>query len=140
MNKVPFSVALAVFFLPALMFAQQNFTPPLYPAPGNPADAQSQQQQAVEQSSQTPVFRVSVYARSARAVNYRNRGGSTTVDFKGTSLMPAITGRAKVDGKAGRLAIDVGDVGRPQLIKPIQPDTPGQIRMRVLAHTLHLMV
>jgi outer membrane protein OmpA-like peptidoglycan-associated protein len=107
MNKVPFSVALAVFFLPALMFAQQNSTPPLYPAPGNPADAQSQQQQAVEQSSQTPVFRVSVYARSARAVNYRNRGGSTTVDFKGTSLMPAITGRAKVDGKAGRLAIDV---------------------------------
>ncbi len=107
MNKVPFSVALAVFFLPGLMFAQQNSTPPLYPAPGNPADAQSQQQQAVEQSSQTPVFRVNVYARSARAVNYRNRGGSTTVDFKGTSLMPAITGRAKVDGKAGRLAIDV---------------------------------
>ncbi len=107
MNRVPFSVLLAVFFFPALMCAQQNPTPPLYPAPGNPADAQSQQQQAVEQSSQTPVFRVSVYARSARAVNYRNRGGSTTVDFKGTSLMPAITGRAKVDGKAGRLAIDV---------------------------------
>jgi len=89
------------------MFAQQTSTPPLYPAPGNPADAQSQQQQAAEQGSETPVFRVSVYARSARAVNYRNRGGSTTVDFKGTSLMPAITGRAKVDGKAGRLAIDV---------------------------------
>ena len=31
-----------------------------------------------------PVFRVNVYARSARAVNYRNRGGSTTVDMKGT--------------------------------------------------------
>ena len=42
---------------------------------------------------------------SARAVNYRNRGGSTTVDFRGTALMPAITGHAKVDGKAGRLAI-----------------------------------
>ena len=54
-----------------------------------------------------PVFRVHVYARSARAVNYRHRGGSTTVDFKGTSLMPAITGKAKVDGKEGRLAIDV---------------------------------
>ncbi len=54
-----------------------------------------------------PIFRVNVYARSARAVNYRHRGGSTTVDFKGTSLMPAITGKAKVDGKAGRLAIDV---------------------------------
>jgi outer membrane protein OmpA-like peptidoglycan-associated protein len=47
-----------------------------------------------------------VYARSARAVNYRNRGGSTSVDFKGTSLMPSIAGHAKVDGKAGRLVID----------------------------------
>ena len=54
-----------------------------------------------------PVFRVNVYARSTRAVNYRHRGGSTTVDIKGTSLMPNITGRAKVDGKAGRLEIDV---------------------------------
>jgi hypothetical protein len=54
-----------------------------------------------------PVFRVNVYARSTRAVNYRHRGGSTTVDIKGTSLMPNITGRAKVDGKSGRLDIDV---------------------------------
>src|SRR5204863_9369284 len=53
-----------------------------------------------------PVFRVNVYARSANAVNYRNRGGSTTVDFKGTDLMPSITGHAKIDGKAGRLVID----------------------------------
>jgi len=54
-----------------------------------------------------PVFRVNVYARSAKAVNYRNRGGSTTLDMKGTDMEPEITGRAKVDGKAGRLAIDV---------------------------------
>jgi outer membrane protein OmpA-like peptidoglycan-associated protein len=50
---------------------------------------------------------VNVYSRSAKAVNYRNRGGSTTLDMKGTDLEPQITGRAKVDGKAGRLAIDV---------------------------------
>ena len=54
-----------------------------------------------------PVFRVNVYARSANAVNYRNRGGSTTLDFKGTSLSQQISGQAKIDGKAGRLAIDV---------------------------------
>lgn len=62
-----------------------------------------------------PVFRVNVYARSAKAVNYRHRGGSATVDFRGTSLMPAITGKAKIDGKAGRLAIDVelNHVDRP---------------------------
>ena len=68
---------------------------------------QSKQSVEAQKNSQTPVFRVNVYARSARAVNYRNRGGSTSLDIKGTSLMPAIAGRAKVDGKAGRLEIDV---------------------------------
>jgi outer membrane protein OmpA-like peptidoglycan-associated protein len=100
----------AALFLPTLIFAQQNPAPPLYPAQGNPADAQAQQQaqeKSIEESNQMPVFRVNVYARSTRAVNYRHRGGSTTVDIKGTSLMPNITGRAKVDGKAGRLEIDV---------------------------------
>jgi outer membrane protein OmpA-like peptidoglycan-associated protein len=98
-------LAALVFAVPAI--AQQNPAPPMYPASGSPADANSQQNVAPDQSGQMPVFRVHVYARSARAVNYRHRGGSTTVDFKGTSLMPAITGKAKVDGKEGRLAIDV---------------------------------
>jgi outer membrane protein OmpA-like peptidoglycan-associated protein len=98
---------IAGFLLTIPCLAQQNPTPPLYPAQGNAADAQSQQNVSADENSQMPVFRVHVYARSARAVNYRHRGGSTTVDFKGTSLMPAITGRAKVDGKEGRLAIDV---------------------------------
>jgi outer membrane protein OmpA-like peptidoglycan-associated protein len=95
------------FFLSTFTVAQQSSAPPLYPAQGNPADAQSQANQSIQENSETPVFRVNVYARSARAVNYRNRGGSTTVDFKGTSRMPAIAGKAKVDGKAGRLSIDV---------------------------------
>ena len=59
----------------------------------------------VEPMDQTPVFRVKVVSRTTKAVNYRHRGGSTTVDFKGTSLMPEAGGRAKVDGKEGRLAI-----------------------------------
>jgi len=102
-----FHLSLAALFLTAPAFSQQNPAPPIYPAPGNAADAQSQQNVPAQEGSQMPVFRVNVYARSAKAVNYRHRGGSTTVDFKGTSLMPAITGKAKVDGKAGRLAIDV---------------------------------
>lgn len=106
MLKCRLFLSLALF-LPALALSQDNPTPPLYPAPGNPADTQSQQNPALDQAGQMPVFRVSVYARSAKAVNYRHRGGSTTVDFKGTALMPAITGKAKVDGKAGRLAINV---------------------------------
>src|SRR5579872_5455125 len=94
-------------FLPCFLLAQQDSTPPIYPAPGSPAETQSRQNVANQQNSQTPVFRVNVYARSAKAVNYRNRGGSTTLDMKGTSLEPQITGHAKVDGKAGRLSIDV---------------------------------
>ena len=94
-------------FLPCFLLAQQDSTPPIYPAPASPAETQSRQNVANQQNSQTPVFRVNVYARSAKAVNYRNRGGSTTLDMKGTSLEPEISGRAKVDGKAGRLAIDV---------------------------------
>ena len=46
-----------------------------------------------------PVFRVNVFARTTKAVNYRHRGGSTTVDFRGTDLMPAVGGHAKVDVK-----------------------------------------
>ena len=98
---------LAALFLAIPSIAQQNPAPPIYPSPGNPADVQSQQDVSAQENSQMPVFRVHVYARSAKAVNYRHRGGSTTVDFRGTSLMPAITGKAKVDGKEGRLAIEV---------------------------------
>ena len=119
MKFMPLSLAVAVLS-PALALAQQDQAPPLYPAPGNPAEQQSQQNLANQQNSQTPVFRVNVYARTARAVNYRNRGGSTSVDFKGTELMPSITGHAKIDGKAGRLAIDadLDHVGPTSAIGP----------------------
>ena len=75
----------------ASLFAQEN--PPNAPN--------------VEPMEETPVFRVHVVGRSTKAVNYRHRGGSTTVDLKGTSLMPEATGRAKVNGKEGRLEVDV---------------------------------
>jgi len=66
---------------------------------------------SVEPMDQTPVFRVTVVSRTTKAVNYRHRGGSTTVDLKGTNLMPNATGRAKVDSKAGRLAVNA-DISR----------------------------
>ena len=71
----------------------------------NPVDSTIQQNPPVENMDQRPVFRVTVYARTTKAVNYRHRGGSTTVDFRGTDLMPEVGGHAKVDGKVGRLAI-----------------------------------
>jgi outer membrane protein OmpA-like peptidoglycan-associated protein len=60
----------------------------------------------VEPMDQTPLFRVNVASRTTRAVNYRHRGGSTNVDFKGTDLMPLAGGKGKVDSKAGRLEIN----------------------------------
>jgi outer membrane protein OmpA-like peptidoglycan-associated protein len=86
------------FILAAAAFAQQDSAP---------QDASQQDNTKVEPMDQTPLFHVKVLARTTKAVNYRHRGGSTTVDFKGTDLMPGAIGKAKVDGKEGRLAISV---------------------------------
>lgn len=58
--------------------------------------------------AQNPQFnyRVNIVQRSTQAVDYRDRGGTTQVDFKGASLMPNVDGRARVTGHTGRLAID----------------------------------
>ena len=106
MNHLKYLLSIAIV-LPPLVLAQDNSAQPIYPAPGSQAETQSRQNVEAQTNSQMPVFRVNVYSRSVKAVNYRNRGGSTTLDMKGTDLEPQITGRAKVDGKAGRLAIDV---------------------------------
>ncbi len=111
--KKTFFIPLLGAALSAAMFAQDNSAAPMYPTSPHPAQppatgqdaAPQQMNQNTGQNDQMPVFRVNVYARTTKAVNYRHRGGSTTVDFRGTELMPDVAGRAKVDGKAGRLAI-----------------------------------
>src|ERR1700692_4931739 len=113
MMKIVFAPLLG-FTLSALKLAQDISSAPMYPADPHPAQAPAtgqdaapqQMNQNTGQNDQMPVFRVNVYARTAKAVNYRHRGGSTMVDFRGTELMPEIAGHAKVDGKAGRLAIN----------------------------------
>ena len=79
-----------------------------------------QENPPVEPMDQTPVFRVKVVSRTTKAVNYRHRGGSTTVDIKGTSLMPEVNGKAKVEGKNGRLQINVelSKLGPPSRVGP----------------------
>src|SRR5436190_9413736 len=54
-----------------------------------------------------PVFRASVTARSAKAINYRHRSGATKIDFKGTDLLPQSRGEAKVESKQGYIEIEV---------------------------------
>src|ERR1700722_16678682 len=99
--------------LSSLAWAQDNSAAPMYPTAPHPDQAPATSQNAAPQQmnqhtdQDMPVFRVNVFARTTKAVNYRHRGGSTMVDFRGTDLMPAVGGHAKVDGKAGRLAISV---------------------------------
>jgi outer membrane protein OmpA-like peptidoglycan-associated protein len=107
------AVLLLVFSLlpSSLIWAQDNSATPMYPENPHPEQPPASNQDAAPQQmnqntgQDIPVFRVSVFARTTKAVNYRHRGGSTTVDFRGTDLMPAVGGHAKVDGKAGHLAI-----------------------------------
>lgn len=104
MKKFAGSIGVLLLAAAAALAAQQ--TPPAEPP--------------VEPMDQTPVFRVSVVSRTTKAVNYRHRGGSTTVDMKGTELMPEVTGKAKVDSKAGRLQVnvDLSRLGPPSKIGP----------------------
>jgi outer membrane protein OmpA-like peptidoglycan-associated protein len=61
----------------------------------------------VERLEKPPVFTVTVVSRTAKAVNYRHRGGATKVDFQGTALMPDAEGEAKVESKQGYVEIEV---------------------------------
>lgn len=79
------------------------------PAEQNAAESPStQDQNSAEQAknAQVPTYRVTVIERTTQAVDYRDRGGTTQVDIRGTSLLPKIDGNAKVTGHTGRLAID----------------------------------
>src|SRR5689334_18019306 len=71
-----------------------------------PGTSQQQTSQQPDTSTQMPTYRVTVVERTTQAVDYRDRGGTTQVDMRGTSLAPQITGDAKVTGHTGRLAIN----------------------------------
>jgi len=61
------------------------------------------------QGDTTPIYKITinVVERTAKAINYRHRNGSTTIDFGGTLLMPAARGEAKVESKQGYIEIEV---------------------------------
>jgi outer membrane protein OmpA-like peptidoglycan-associated protein len=52
------------------------------------------------------VFRVTVTARTTKAVSYQHRSGSTKIDFRGTDILPNAHGEAKVESKQGHIEID----------------------------------
>ena len=63
----------------------------------------------VQQGGQNPIYKITinVVERKATAINYRHRSGATKIDFRGTPLMPAARGEAKVESKQGYIEIEV---------------------------------
>jgi outer membrane protein OmpA-like peptidoglycan-associated protein len=66
----------------------------------------TQQSSPVQPGGSMPVYRVTVVARTTKAINYHHRSGSTKIDFRGTALMPEARGEAKVESKQGVIKID----------------------------------
>src|SRR6185369_3918243 len=61
----------------------------------------------VQTGASVPIYRVTVVARTTKAVNYHHRGGATKVDFRGTTILPKSHAEAKVESKQGYIEIEV---------------------------------
>ena len=76
-------------------------------APQAPSPVQqSTQVEAGMAVGSTPIYRVTVVARTTKAISYNHRSGSTEIGFRGTALLPAARGEAKVESKQGVIRID----------------------------------
>jgi len=77
-------------------------------AAAQPTQAPSpvQQSTGAAQSGPMPIYRVTVVARTMKAINYNHRSGSTKIDFRGTALLPEAHGEASVESKQGVIKID----------------------------------
>jgi len=78
----------------------------IWPLQGNASPQGQQGSVRLDRSGSVPVFRVTVVDRTTPAINYRDRSGSTKVDFQGTPLMPDARGVATVESKQGRMQIN----------------------------------
>jgi outer membrane protein OmpA-like peptidoglycan-associated protein len=89
------------------MFKRSSITLAVAITLGAAAQAQAQTQAPADSGNPTPTYRMNVVSRTTRAVSYRHRSGATKINFRGTDLMPAATGEAKVESKRGALEIEV---------------------------------
>jgi outer membrane protein OmpA-like peptidoglycan-associated protein len=76
-----------------------------------PPQAPNPIQQSTENAAGTaagavPIYRVTVVARTTKAINYNHRSGSTKIDFRGSALLPEARGEATVESKQGVIKID----------------------------------
>src|ERR1700721_2557781 len=68
--------------------------------PANLVLAQSNSQQ------QRPTYHVTMIPATIVTINYQHRSGATSIGFQGSPLLPFAKGRAKVNGKVGRIQIN----------------------------------
>ena len=54
----------------------------------------------------TPVFKVDVVSKSAKAINYERGTGATRIDFVGTALAPQAKGSGEVESKKGYIQVE----------------------------------
>lgn len=107
-----------------------------------------------QQPERVPIYRVTVVARTTKAINYRHRSGDTKVDFRGTSLLPLAIGDAAVQSRQGTIRVDakfrhlapasrfgpeymtyvlwaISPEGRPVNLGEVLPDNNGNSRLQV---------
>ena len=89
-----------LLFVSGVLAAQTTSTAPVQ-------DPAVRVEKPVVTLDKTPVYKVTVVSRTAKAINYRHRSGATKVDFSGTSLLPDARGEAKVESKKGYIEIEV---------------------------------
>src|SRR6266404_3043862 len=58
-----------------------------------------------KQRESSPLYRVTVVARTTKAINYRHLSGPTEIDFRGTVLLPFSKGQARVESRKGAIRI-----------------------------------
>jgi outer membrane protein OmpA-like peptidoglycan-associated protein len=87
--------------VPMLVVGFTQAAIPQAPAPAGQVQTQ--------RTGDNPIYKITinVVEKTATAINYRHRGGSTTIDFKGTPLLPESRGEAKVESKQGYIEIEV---------------------------------
>lgn len=64
-----------------------------------PPQAPNPTQQSIETGETVQIYRITVVARTTKAINHHHRSGSTSLGFRGTALMPDARGQAKVESK-----------------------------------------
>jgi outer membrane protein OmpA-like peptidoglycan-associated protein len=62
----------------------------------------------IQQRGKQPIYTITINVvdRTTTAINYRHRSSATKIDFRGTPLMPAANGDAKVESKQGFIEIN----------------------------------